>query len=229
MGATVYYPLDTTRKHPGVLVPHGHWKHGRVENLPTYSVPALAINLVLQGYVALTWDMVGFNDTKQIPHDFGGWREELWSFNPLGIQLWNSIRMLDYLVTRSDVDKTRIACTGASGGATQTILLTAIDRRVTCSVPVNMISASYQGADPCEEAPNLRLDSTSNVEIAALTAPRPMLVVSCTGDWTRYDSRTRQTVYKFLARYLLKQPRWEYSFATLVDWTRPSSSPALPL
>jgi hypothetical protein len=47
-----------------------------------------------------------------------------------------------------------------------------------------MISAHYQGADPCEEAPNLRLD-TNNVEIAALMAPRPMLMVSCTGDWTK--------------------------------------------
>jgi dienelactone hydrolase len=184
VGATVYYPVDTTQKRPAVLVPHGHWKHGRVENLPSYSVPAMGVNLALQGYVALTWDMLGFNDTRQLPHDFGGWREQLWGFNPLGVQLWNSMRMLDYLATRGDVDTKRIACTGASGGATQTILLSAVDSRVACSVPVNMVSSIYQGADPCEEAPNLRLGS-NNVEIAALTAPRPMLLVSCTGDWTK--------------------------------------------
>lgn len=184
VGATIYRPQDTTRRWPAVLIAHGHWKRGRVEHLPSYSVPALGANLALQGYVAIAWDMVGFNDTRQTPHDFGGWREQLWGFNPLGLQLWNSIRVVDYIVSRRDVDPRRVACTGASGGATQTILLSAVDSRIACSAPVNMISASYQGADPCEEAPNLRL-GTNNVEIASLMAPRPMLVVSCTGDWTR--------------------------------------------
>lgn len=184
VGANVYRPVQESRRRPGVLIPHGHWKHGRTENLPSYSVPALGINLALQGYVALAWDMAGYNDADQIPHDFGsGWREQLWSFNPLGIQLWTSMRALDYLTSREDVDASLIACTGASGGATQTILLAAVDERVRVSAPVNMISARYQGADPCEEAPGLRI-GTNNVEIASLTAPRPMLVVSCTGDWT---------------------------------------------
>ena len=55
---------------PAVLVPHGHWKNGRVENKPEYSVPALAMNLARQGYVVLTYDMIGYNDTTQLPHDF---------------------------------------------------------------------------------------------------------------------------------------------------------------
>jgi dienelactone hydrolase len=185
VGGTIYRPAVTGPRHPGVLIAHGHWKGGRIEHQPEYSVPALGINLALQGYVAFAWDMAGYNDTTQTPHDFGGdWREQLWSFNPLGLQLHNSIRALDYLVSRPDVDSSRIAMTGASGGATQTILLTAVDDRIHVSAPVNMISAHYQGADPCEEAPNLRLE-TNNVEIAALMAPRPMLVISCTGDWTR--------------------------------------------
>jgi len=128
--------------------------------------------------------MLGYNDTRQTSHDFGGWKEQLWGFNPLGLQLWNSMRVLDYVLSRPDTDGKRVACTGASGGATQTILLTAVDNRITCAAPVNMVSAMYQGADPCEEAPNLRL-GTNNVEIAAMAAPRPMLMVSCTGDWTR--------------------------------------------
>jgi dienelactone hydrolase len=184
VGANVFRPVDNASPRPGVLIPHGHWKRGRLENLPSYSVPALAINLARQGYVAISWDMAGYNDTKQTGHSFGGGREILWGFNPLGLQLWNSIRVLDYLISRRDVDASRIACTGASGGGTQTILLTAVDDRVGYSAPVNMISAHYQGADPCEEAPNLRL-CTNNVEIAAMMAPRPMLLVSCTGDWTR--------------------------------------------
>ena len=74
--------------------------------------------------------------------------------------------------------------TGESAGGTQTFLATAVDRRIRYSAPVNMISAIMQGGSPCENAPGLRL-GTSNLEIGALMAPRPMLMISATGDWTR--------------------------------------------
>ena len=183
VAANLYRPAKGGGRHPAVLSPHGHWRRGRLENIPSYSVPALGLNLARQGYIVLAHDMVGYQDTRQTSHDFGGWREQLWSFNPLGLQLWNSMRALDYLESRADVDPARLAVTGASGGGTQTILLAAVDDRVHVDAPVNMVSAYAQGADPCEEAPNLRLD-TFNVEIAAMMAPRPMLLVSSTGDWT---------------------------------------------
>jgi hypothetical protein len=82
------------------------------------------------------------------------------------------------------VDPERIAVTGASGGGTQTFMLMAVDDRVGYSAPVNMVSGIMQGGCACENAPNLRV-GTFNVEIASMMAPRPMLVVSATGDWTR--------------------------------------------
>jgi dienelactone hydrolase len=185
LAGNLYLPLKPKKKMPAVLVPHGHWKHGRVENLPEYSVPALAMNLARQGYVVFAYDMIGYNDTNQLPHDFGNRVEQLWSYTPLGLQLWNSIRAVDFLVSLPIVDENRIAATGASGGGTQTFVLSAVDDRVRYSAPVNMISAYMQGGDPCEEAPGLRTD-TFNVEIAAMAAPRPMLMVSCTGDWTKH-------------------------------------------
>ena len=78
--------------------------------------------------------------------------------------------------------------TGESGGGTQTFLLTAVDDRVKYSVPVNMISAVMQGGSQCENAPGLRLD-TFNVEFGAMMAPRPMLMIAATGDWTRNTPR----------------------------------------
>ncbi len=183
LGGNLYRPPGGGRG-PAVLVPHGHWSRGRLENQPSYSVPALCVNLARQGYVVFAHDMAGYNDTRQTSHDFGGWREQLWSFNPLGLQLWNSIRALDFLESLPEVDRTRIAVTGASGGATQTILLAAVDERVRVSAPVCMVSARAQGADPCEEAPGLRV-GTFNVEFAAMMAPRPMLLVSASGDWTK--------------------------------------------
>ena len=107
---------------------------------------------------------------------------------PLGLQLWNSARALDYLSSLEQVDANRLAMTGASGGSTQTFLLSAVDDRIKVSAPVNMISATMQGADPCEDAPGLRF-GTFNVEIAALMAPRRMLIVSDTQDWTKNTPR----------------------------------------
>jgi dienelactone hydrolase len=185
LGGNLYLPAQSTSPAPAVLIPHGHWKRGRLEDQPSYSVPALAMNLARQGYVAFAYDMVGYNDTRQTPHSFETPERALWSFQPMGLQLWNSIRALDFVSSLPQVDADRIAVTGASGGGSQTIFLTAVDDRVKVSAPVNMVSAYMQGGDPCEEAPNLRVN-TSNVEIAALAAPRPMILISCTQDWTRH-------------------------------------------
>ena len=73
--------------------------------------------------------------------------------------------------------------TGESGGGTQTFLLAAVDPRIAVAAPVNMISLHMQGGCLCENPPGLRLDTT-NVEIAATIAPRPLLMISATGDWT---------------------------------------------
>ena len=184
LGGNLYRPLTRGGKFPGVLAPHGHWVYGRLEHQPGFSGQALGISLARQGYVVFAYDIVGYNDTVQTPHGFGGAAEQLWAFGPLGLQLWNSIRSVDFLVSLEDVDPKRIAVTGASGGGTQAFLLAAVDQRVTHSAPVNMVSAIMQGGSACENAPNLRFD-TFNVEITALMAPRPMILVSATGDWTR--------------------------------------------
>ncbi len=184
----LYRPKNSTGKLPAVLCPHGHWAYGRLENQPLHSGPARAISFARQGYVAFSYDMVGYNDSSAITHQFANHNstgvEALWGVNLLGLQLWDSIRAVDFLLTLPEVDPSRIACTGESGGGTQTFLLTAVDERINVAAPVNMVSFIMQGGSLCENAPNLRID-TNNVEIAALTAPRPMMMVSATGDWTK--------------------------------------------
>jgi dienelactone hydrolase len=201
LGGNLYRPRDGRATHPGILTPHGHWPYGRLENQPLYSGPSLGISLARQGYVVFAYDMLGYNDTIQFPHRFGSPEQRLWSFGPLGLQLWNSIRALDFLASLGDVDANRLGITGASGGATQAFLLAAIDDRIQFAAPVNMVSAIMQGGDLCENAPGLRL-GTSNVEIAALFAPRPMLLVSATGDWTRNVPREEfPAIQKIYALY----------------------------
>jgi len=168
---------------PAILSPHGHWAYGRLENTSLVSAPGRSINLARQGFVVFTYDMIGYNDSRQLPHTFGGARESLWGLSLAGLQLWNSIRSLDYLESLPFVRRGAIGATGESGGGTQTFLLAAVDDRVAVAAPVNMISLHMQGGCLCENPPGLRLDTT-NVEIAAAIAPRPLLMVSATGDWT---------------------------------------------
>lgn len=195
LGGNLYRPRDNRATHPGILNPHGHWQYGRLENEPVDSGPALGISLARQGYVVFAYDMVGYTDTIQVPHRFGSARQRLWSFGPMGLQLWDSVRALDFISSLGDVDPNRIGMTGASGGATQTFLLTAIDDRIQFASPVNMVSAIMQGGDLCENAPGLRI-GTSNVEIAAMFAPKPMLLVSDTTDWTRNMPREEYPAIK---------------------------------
>ena len=187
LGGNLYRPLRAAPAggYPAIASPHGHWAYGRLENTEIASVPARCITFARQGYVVFSYDMVGYDDTIQTPHDFGDKpNEELWAFGPMGLQLWNSIRAVDFLESLSDVNPKKIGATGASGGATQTMLLAAVDERIQFDAPANMVSLIMQGGSLCENAPNLRLDS-NNVEIAAIMSPKPMIMTAATGDWTR--------------------------------------------
>ncbi|MCC7261027.1 MAG: acetylxylan esterase [Candidatus Latescibacteria bacterium] len=169
---------------PGILSPHGHWRDGRLEHSADCSIPGRCINLARQGHVVFAYDMIGYLDSDQLSHHPElGRREALWGIGLMGLQLWNSMRSVDFLLSLEDVDPERIGCTGASGGGTQTFALTAVDDRVKAAAPVNMVSAHMQGGCGCENQGHLRLE-LNNVEIAACMAPRPLLLVSATGDWT---------------------------------------------
>jgi hypothetical protein len=102
--------------------------------------------------------------------------------NVMGLQTWNSIRALDFLLTLPEVDAQRVACTGASGGGTQTFILGALDERVKLAFPAVMVSTAMQGGCTCENTSLLRI-GTGNVEFAGLFAPRP-LGMTTAKDWT---------------------------------------------
>ncbi len=201
LGGNLYRPVGKSGRLPGVVNPHGHWSYGRVENQPLNSIPGRGISLARQGYVAFTYDMIGYNDTvPQIPHRFiWGKKAHMWGAGILGTQLWNSIRAVDFLASLPDVDPERLGATGASGGGTQVFILGAVDDRIKFSAPVNMISSIMQGGDYCENAPNLRLNA-NNMEIGAMMAPRPMMMISATGDWTKNTPRVEypavNSIYK---------------------------------
>ena len=192
--------------------------------------------------MVFSWDMVGYNDSRQVDHRLLDEHLAQWGIGSLGLHLWNSIRSVDFLESLPDVDASRLSCTGASGGGTQTFLLTAVDDRIEVAAPVNMISHYMQGGDVCENAPNLRLD-TNNMEIAALAAPRPMLMVSAAGDWTRdtpriefpavesvyarLGAKDRVSTVQFIADHNYNRDSREAVYGWFARWLlgRPDASP----
>lgn len=170
---------------PGILNPHGHWANGRMADTPDGSIAARCISFARQGMIAFSYDMAGYNDTKQVTHNFASDpTNQLWSISLMGLQTWNSIRALDFLESLPDIDKKRLACTGESGGGTQTFMLGAVDDRLAVQAPIVMVSHTMQGGCLCENAPGLRVDY-SNMEFAAVPAPRSQILVAAAGDWTK--------------------------------------------
>lgn len=168
------------KRAPAMLQPHGHFERGRL-NPPDI---LRAVALAQAGAWVLMYDMVGYNDHFQLKHkpeEPAEWHR--WGFSIAGLQTWNSLCAFEWLARQPAVDPRRIGCSGISGGGTQTFLLAAVEPRLACAAPVKMVSTTMQGGCLCENPPLLRLFAC-NPEIAALCAPRPMLLISDAGDWT---------------------------------------------
>lgn len=186
----LYRPLNAKPPYPVVLTTHGHGalikdpadfeKQGRF----TPTVQARGGTLARMGAVVLSIEMIGYGDSMpQVGQDV-----HKRPFTQT-LQVWNAMRALDFVLALDGVDPKRVAVTGESGGGTQSFLLTALDSRVTLSAPVVMVSSYFFGGCPCESGMPVHRSAdhfASNAMIAALAAPRPLLVVSDGKDWTAH-------------------------------------------
>ena len=178
VSGTLYRPLKGKEPFPAVMVAQGH---GEIQHYGESS-QLLSATLARMGAVVFSYDMFAKGE-ESLQFAFDDHRTIL----APTMQTLNSIRILDFLSALPYVDSKRIGMTGASGGGTQTFLMTALDPRIAVSAPVVMVSSWFFGGCPCESGMPIHSCGewgTNNVEIAAMAAPRPMLVVSDGGDWT---------------------------------------------
>ena len=177
----LYRPLGRIGKVPAIAHPIGHFKKDGWLTRTQPEMQARAGHLAQMGAIVFAYDMVGWGETRQVPHS---------SDRALALQLWNSIRVIDFLVSLPEVDPGRIAMIGASSGGTQTILAAAVDPRIAVSVPVVKITALTAGGCTCETGMPVRSEAGSNnAEIAALVAPKPLLIVTDGEDETKHFPR----------------------------------------
>ena len=143
------------------------------------------------GYVCLTIDSLQLGEIEGIHH--GTHRYGMWwwlnrGYTPAGVEAWNCLRALDYLETRPEVDKTRFGVTGRSGGGAYSWWIAAIDERIKCAVPVagitdlqnHVVDGCVEGHCDCMYMLNTyRWDYP---QVAALVAPRPLLISNTDSD-----------------------------------------------
>lgn len=173
---SIYTP-KSKGKHALIICPNGHFGDGRYREDQQQRMATLA----RMGAICVDYDLFG-------------WGESVYQVSSAGhhtsvahiVQAMNGISILDYMMTRKDVDTTRVGVNGGSGGGSQTVLLSVLDDRYTASCPVVSLASHFDGGCPCESGMPIMLagGGTCNAELGALFAPKPMCVVSDGKDWT---------------------------------------------
>ena len=187
---SLYRPTKHKGLSPIILNPDGHFKDGRYRA----DCQLRCAMEARMGAMAFSYDLFAWGESQlQFKEEYH--RRAIANT----IHNLNGIRILDYLTSLKGADTSRIAITGASGGGSQTMQLTAIDDRIKVSVPVVMVSSYFFGGCPCESGMPFQLcgGGTNNAEIAAMAAPRPMLIISDGKDWT---ANVPQLEYPFIQR-----------------------------
>jgi len=164
-------------KHPVILCPNGHWQEGRYNADEQYRFATLA----RMGATCVSYDLFGWGESEwQVTYP--AHRTSVAQV----IQLMNGISLLDYMLSRPDVDASRIGANGGSGGGGQVVQLSVIDDRIKAACPTVSLASHFDGGCPCESGMPVQLacGGTNNAELMAAFAPKPLCLISDGKDWT---------------------------------------------
>jgi cephalosporin-C deacetylase-like acetyl esterase len=200
--ALVYVPENGDKLHPAILVPAGHAANGKNH------YQALCQRLALRGYLVISWDPVGQGERSQFwdakakksrynlicgEHAVMGNLAYHAGANLARWEIWDGVRAVDYLLTRSDVDGERISITGTSGGGFQTALLGALDERIKVVIPSCYITAlpmrvenrifADPDSDPEQDLFGLISKGVDNAGMLLMLYPRAVMVATATLDF----------------------------------------------
>ena len=171
------YASTKKGKHALIVCPDGHWpmryRKDEQQRLGT---------LARMGAVCVDFDLYGWGESEK---EVGA--EAHHTSRAHVYQAACGYVLLDYMLkNRKDIDPARVGVMGGSGGGTHTVLLSLLDERVTASAPVVHLASHFDGGCPCESGKPVQLSAggTCEPELAAIMAPKPMLIVSDGGDWT---------------------------------------------
>lgn len=191
MTANAYVP-DGAGKRPAVLVVHGHWPGAKQDPV----VQARCLGLVKLGFFVLAVDAFGSGE-RGLGKALGEYHGDMVGatlfpvgLSLCGLQVYENRRAVDYLLTRPEVDGSRLGITGASGGGNQSMYAGAWDERLRAVVPVCSVGnyQAYLGVAccMCEVLPGaLRFTEVGN--LLGLTAPRALMVVNATDDGVQFS------------------------------------------
>jgi hypothetical protein len=176
---SLYRPAKSKGKIPVIISPNGHFQSGRYNK----DQQKLCATLARMGAMTFSYDLFAWGEST-LQFKFEDHNHSI----AMSIQALNGLRILDFLLAQKDADPARVGITGASGGGSQTFLLSALDDRIKVSVPVVMLSCYFYGGSLSESGMPIHLceGGTDNPELAAMFAPKPQLVVSDGKDWTAH-------------------------------------------
>jgi len=177
INGSLYKPSKIKGKIPVVLSPDGHWEHQRYRA----DCQLRCATLARMGVMAYSYDLFAWGESL-LQFKYEDHRRSL----AQSIQILGAIRILDYVSSLKETDTARIGISGGSGGGSHTVLMTALDDRIKLSAPVVSVSSYFYGGCPCESGMPVHQcgGGTDNVELAAMAAPKPQLLVSDGQDWT---------------------------------------------
>ncbi|MDR3619528.1 MAG: CocE/NonD family hydrolase [Paludisphaera borealis] len=194
----LYRPKTVTKPLPAVLYVCGHAKvekngviYGNKAHYQHHGAWFAA-----NGYVCLVVDTLQLGEAPGLHH--GTYREGMWwwyskGYTPAGVEVWNGIRAIDYLVSRPEVDPSRLGVTGRSGGGAMSWYLGAVDDPLKVVVPVAGITDLHDhvvAGNPKVDHPHgvveghcdcMYFNNTyrwDHAMVAALVAPKALLVVN---------------------------------------------------